>query len=32
MVYFMMVMGRLCFATNLDVMKEWDVLESKKLL
>jgi hypothetical protein len=22
MVYFMMVMGRLCFATNLDVMKE----------
>jgi hypothetical protein len=30
MVYFMMVMGKLCFATNLDVMKEWDVLESNK--
>jgi hypothetical protein len=30
MVYFMMVMGRLCFASNLDVMKECDALESNK--
>jgi hypothetical protein len=27
MVYFMMVMGRLWFATNLDVMKECDAPE-----
>jgi hypothetical protein len=24
MMYFMIVIGRLCFATNLDDMKEWD--------
>jgi hypothetical protein len=30
MVYFMMVMGRLCFATNLDVMKECAALVSNK--
>jgi hypothetical protein len=27
MVYFMMVMGRLCFATNFDDMKECNALE-----
>jgi hypothetical protein len=32
MVYFMMVMGRLCFATNLDVMKEYDAPESNKTI
>jgi hypothetical protein len=30
MVYFMMVMGRLCFAANFDAMKECDALESNK--
>jgi hypothetical protein len=30
MVYFMMVMGRLSFATNFDDMKECDALKSKK--
>jgi hypothetical protein len=30
MVYFMMVMGRLCFATNFDDMKEYYALESNK--
>jgi hypothetical protein len=30
MVYFMMVMDRLCFATNFDDMKECDPLESNK--
>jgi hypothetical protein len=30
MVYFMMVMGTLYFATNLYAMKECDVLESNK--
>jgi hypothetical protein len=30
MVYLMMVMGKLCFATNLDVMKECDAPESNK--
>jgi hypothetical protein len=28
----MMVIGRLCFATNFDDMKECDALESNKLL
>jgi hypothetical protein len=32
MVYFMMVMGRLCFATNFDDMKKCDALESKKIV
>jgi hypothetical protein len=32
MVCFMMVIGRLCFATNFDDMKECDALESNKLL
>jgi hypothetical protein len=32
MVYSMMVMDRLCFATNLDVMKECDALESNKTI
>jgi hypothetical protein len=31
-VYFMMVMGRLCFATNFDDMKEGDDLESNKTI
>jgi hypothetical protein len=31
-VYFMMVMGKLCFATNLDVMKECDASESNKIV
>jgi hypothetical protein len=30
MVYFMMVIGRLRFATNFDAMKECDALESNK--
>jgi hypothetical protein len=30
MVYFMMLMGRLCFATNFDAMMECDALESNK--
>jgi hypothetical protein len=30
MVYFMMVMGRLCFITNFDDMKECNALESNK--
>jgi hypothetical protein len=30
MVYFMMVMGRLCFAINFDDMKECDALKSNK--
>jgi hypothetical protein len=30
MVYFMMVMGRLCFATNVDDMKECNALESNR--
>jgi hypothetical protein len=30
MVYFMMVMGRLSFATNFDDMKECDALKSNK--
>jgi hypothetical protein len=32
MVYFMMVMGRLCFATNFDDMKECDALKSNKTI
>jgi hypothetical protein len=32
MVYFMMVMGRLCFATNYVGMKECDALESNKIV
>jgi hypothetical protein len=32
MVYFMMVMGRLCFATNVDDMKECDAPESNKFV
>jgi hypothetical protein len=32
MVYFMMVMGRLCFATKFDDMKECDALESNKIV
>jgi hypothetical protein len=32
MVYFMMVIGRLCFATNFDDMKECDALESNKII
>jgi hypothetical protein len=32
MVYFMMVIGRLCFATNFDDMKECDALESNKIV
>jgi hypothetical protein len=28
----MMVMGRLCFATKLDVMKEYDAPESNKTI
>jgi hypothetical protein len=30
MVYLMMVMGKLCFATNLDVMKECDAPKLNK--
>jgi hypothetical protein len=30
MVYFMMVMRRLCFATNFDDTKEYDAPESNK--
>jgi hypothetical protein len=32
MVYFMMVMGRLCFAINFDDMKECVALESNKIV
>jgi hypothetical protein len=32
MVYFMIVIGRLCFATNLDDMKEYYALESNKIV
>jgi hypothetical protein len=32
MVYFMMVMGKLCLATNFDDMKECDALESNKIV
>jgi hypothetical protein len=32
MVYFMMVMGRLCFTTNVDDMKECDAPESNKFV
>jgi hypothetical protein len=32
MVYFMMVIGRLCFATNFDDMMECDSLESNKIV
>jgi hypothetical protein len=32
MVYFMMVMGRLCFATNFDDMKECDTLKANKII
>jgi hypothetical protein len=32
MVYFMIVMGRLCFATNVEDMKECEVLESIKIV
>jgi hypothetical protein len=32
MVYFMMVMGRLCFATNFDDMKKCDDLKSNKTI
>jgi hypothetical protein len=32
MVYFMMVMGRLCFARNFDDMKECDAPESNKIV
>jgi hypothetical protein len=32
MVYFMMVIGRLCFATNFDDMKECDAPESNKIV
>jgi hypothetical protein len=32
MVYFMMLMGRLSFVTNLDVMKECDASEYKKTI
>jgi hypothetical protein len=32
MVYFMMVMGRLCFATNFDDVKEYDAPKSNKIL
>jgi hypothetical protein len=31
-VYFMMVMGRLCFATNFDAMKECDASDSNKTI
>jgi hypothetical protein len=32
MVFFMIVMGRLCFATNFDDVKECDALESNKIV
>jgi hypothetical protein len=32
MVYFMMVMGRLCFATSFDDVKECDAQESNKIV
>jgi hypothetical protein len=32
MVYFMMVIGRLCFATNFDDMKECDAPESNTMV
>jgi hypothetical protein len=32
MVYFMMVMGRLCFATNFDDMKECDAPKLNKIV
>jgi hypothetical protein len=32
MVYFMMLMGRLCFATNFDDTKECDALKSNKIV
>jgi hypothetical protein len=32
MVYLMMVMGKLCFATNLDVMKECDAPKSNRTI
>jgi hypothetical protein len=32
MVYFMMLMGRLCFTTNFDDMKECNALESNKII
>jgi hypothetical protein len=32
MVYFMIAIGRLCFATNLDDMKECDAPESNKIV
>jgi hypothetical protein len=32
MVHFMMVMGRLCFATNFDDMKEYDAPESNIII
>jgi hypothetical protein len=32
MVYFMMAIGRLCFATNFDDMKECDAIESNKIV
>jgi hypothetical protein len=32
MVYFMMVMARLCFLTNFDAMKECDAPESNKIV
>jgi hypothetical protein len=32
MVYFMMVIGRLCFATNFDATKECDATESNKIV
>jgi hypothetical protein len=32
MVYFMFVIGRLCFATNIDDMKECEAPESNKII
>jgi hypothetical protein len=32
MVYFMVVMEKLCFATNLDAVKECDAPESNKIV